>query len=640
MMRIVIGRELIWLTLLLASSAASQSSASVVIENSFKAIGGRANAAKVDSIYSWAECTGPNGPYTTEISSARGGKILFTQKRQTGKAYFGLSDGRNAISGSDPAGETKAAGEREVFAWRSHDFARIAIDVEGFFSKFEAEADGTFEGRSAAILRAVDQLGNPARVYFEKRSGSMLGFTIRNPFAAEAEEIRTVFREWKSVDGLRLPSKVVVTDKQGDFVLSFTKITINNVDPRTFSVRRGDTAMTANMALIPGATFEMGQDAADVPKLMKTFGVDRAELFQDETPRHRVTIGSFYMDRTEVTNSEFRRFIEQNPEWQKGKIAAALHNGKYLQQWNGNEFPAGQANHPVVFVSWYAAAAYCTSQGKRLPTEAEWEYAARGGLEGKTFPWGDEMPDKTRANYGESGFGAAIEVGKYPANGYGLYDMAGNVWEYLADEWSKYPLAQNDPDAIFRTGGLNAVKTRRALRGGSYGGGTVNMRVTYRDSHAPENAGDHVGFRCAMTSPVQSAAVNELLRIHYADRAAHFGRDAASMVARFSDDHASVSRGRVSSQTREANRTRMQAYFDASTSIEWDDIAPPIIRVSDDASMAYAIVQKRVRLRAKNAAGGEEEQVEIFAWLSTYQKIGGQWKLTTIASTNTPEDDK
>ena len=297
------------------------------------------------------------------------------------------------------------------------------------------------------------------------------------------------------------------------------------------------------MALIPGATFDMGQDAADIPKRMQLFKVDRAELFQDETPKQRVTIGSFYLDRTEVTNAQFRQFVEKNPEWQKGKIAAEFHNGKYLQQWNGNEFPAGQADHPVVFVSWYAATAYCMAQGKRLPSEAEWEYAARGGLEGKIFPWGDSLPDTTRANYGASGINAATKVASYPANGYGLYDMVGNVWEYLADEWQKYPLKRSS-ESDYRH-----VKTRRALRGGSYGGGVVNLRVTYRDSHAPENAGDHVGFRCAMTSPVQSAAVNELLRIHYADRADHFGRDAASMVARFSDDHASVARGRVSSQS-------------------------------------------------------------------------------------------
>lgn len=387
-----------------------------------------------------------------------------------------------------------------------------------------------------------------------------------------------------------------------------------------------------NMALIPGATFDMGQDVGDIPKLMETFKVSRVELFQEETPKHRVTIGSFYIDRTEVTNAAFKAFVEKNPEWSKNRIPTSLHNGKYLEHWNGNDFPAGQADHPVVFVSWYAANAYCKAQGKRLPTEAEWEFAARGGLEGKAFPWGDEMPDTTRANYGESGLKGVTKVGSYLANGYGLHDMAGNVWEYLADEWQKYPskpmTAANPLD----------VKTRRALRGGSYGGGVVNLRVTYRDSHLPENAGDHVGFRCAVTSPQQSEDVNELLRMHYRDRAAHFNRDAGYIFSNFADEYFSVGNGRVNLPDRRAGQARMQAYLDSSTFLEWDDITPPIIRVSDDGSMAYVLVHKKVRLLDKN--NGSKEEIEIFAWSMTLRKIAWKWKVTSVTSTRTPEDDK
>ncbi len=392
------------------------------------------------------------------------------------------------------------------------------------------------------------------------------------------------------------------------------------------------TMALSGMALIPGATFEMGQDKADIPKLMETFKVNHAELFEEETPKQRVTIGSFYIDRTEVTNASFKAFVEKNPEWSKDKIAASLHNGKYLQQWSGNDFPAGQANHPVVFVSWYAANAYCAAQGKRLPTEAEWEYAARGGLEGKAFPWGDSLPDKSRANYGESGIKAATKVGSYPANGYGLHDMVGNVWEYLADEWQKYP-AKSMP----ATNPLE-VKTRRALRGGSYGGGVVNLRVTYRDSHLPANAGDHVGFRCAVTSPQQSEDVNELLRAHYRGRAAHFGRDAAAIYSDFADEYFNLGNGNITSPSREDGRRRMQAYFDASTFLEWDDITPPVIRVSDDGSMAYVLVHKKVRLLDKNDGG--KEKVEVFAWSATLRKVAGKWKMTSVTSTRTPEEDK
>lgn len=399
-----------------------------------------------------------------------------------------------------------------------------------------------------------------------------------------------------------------------------------------------DNARLAGMALIPGATFEMGQDAADIPKLQERFGVRRAEMFSEETPKHRVTIGAFYLDRTEVTNKQFKRFVDQNPEWQKERIAAEYHNGKYLQHWNGNDFPAGQENYPVVFVSWHAAAAFCRSQGKRLPTEAEWEFAARGGLEGKAFPWGDEMPDKSRANYSDSGLKEVAVVGGYLANGYGLYDMAGNAWEFLADEWKKYPLDAGDPSGLFKDRSYLAVKTRRALRGGSYGGAPVNMRVTFRDSHQPENAGDHVGFRCAMSSPVHSEAVNELLRMHYRDRAAHFNRDASMIYTNFADEFFTIDAGKMSRGDREAGQRRMQAYLDASAFLEWDDITPPVIRVSDDGSMAYVLVHKKVRLLNKNNGG--KESIEVFAWTTTLKRIDGKWKMTSVTSTRTPEADK
>lgn len=266
----------------------------------------------------------------------------------------------------------------------------------------------------------------------------------------------------------------------------------------------------SNMVLIPGAMFEMGTDAADVPKLQEIFKIKRAEMFSDETPRHRVKIDSFYLDKYEVTNADFKNFLDKNPAWRKDKILSEFHNGKYLQTWNGHLFPKAKENHPVAFVSWYAAVAYCQSRGKRLPTEAEWEFASRGGLSGKAFPWGDKPADKTLANFGENEIGAATAVGSYPANGYGLFDMAGNVWEFLADEWQKYPAnveIQVNPVAggdFFFKDSFRQIKTRRVIRGGSYGGVPVNLRVTFRDSHLPENAGDHVGFRCAQNVSIKT----------------------------------------------------------------------------------------------------------------------------------------
>ncbi len=267
-------------------------------------------------------------------------------------------------------------------------------------------------------------------------------------------------------------------------------------------------AAAAPMSLIRGATFEMGTDAAKIPFYKEEFNARRDELFTAEVPRHTVRLGSFYLDRHEVTNARFARFLVRHPAWRKGRIPAELHNGNYLKHWDGDEYPQGKGEHPVVNVSWYAAVAFCRAEGKRLPTEAEWEYAARGGLKAAAFPWGDEMPDKTRANFFGSGIGGTTAVGSYPANGYGLFDMAGNVWEYLADEWGSYAASpQLDPVAggkLFTDESYRRVTTRRVIRGGSWGGAPVNLRVAYRDSHPPDGARDFVGFRCAKSAPTKT----------------------------------------------------------------------------------------------------------------------------------------
>lgn len=267
--------------------------------------------------------------------------------------------------------------------------------------------------------------------------------------------------------------------------------------------RISESKAPKNMVLIPGGTFEMGTAREEVPALMQRFNVRRAELFEEEIPKHEVKLSPFFLDKFEVTNKAFSNFIRKNSEWQRDRIALELHNGKYLSDWNGYDPPIGKENHPVVFVTWHAAVAFCNDQDKRMPTEAEWEFAARGGLIGKQFPWGDELPDKSRANYGASGIGKPVSVGSYQPNGYGVFDMTGNVWEFLTDEWGKYPagvVLQTDPISAGNTTDFLKVKTRRSLRGGSFGGGVVNLRVTYRDSHVPTNAVEHVGFRCAKSA--------------------------------------------------------------------------------------------------------------------------------------------
>ena len=272
--------------------------------------------------------------------------------------------------------------------------------------------------------------------------------------------------------------------------------------PAVSQRRAGRDARGGPVALVPGATFRMGTDPSDFPRLQQLYGIRRAELFSGEAPPHAVTVGAFYMDRYEVPNARFKEFLDKNPRWRRERIPPRFHNGNYLKHWVGGGYPVGKGDHPVTNVGWHAAAAFCLWAGKRLPTEAEWEHAARGGLADREFPWGDEPPDGTRANYLASGIGGTTRVGSYPANGYGLFDMAGNVWEYTADEWAAYPTSpQVNPLAggnLFLNESFHAVTSRRVIRGGSWGGAPVNLRVAYRDSHPPEGARDFVGFRCAM----------------------------------------------------------------------------------------------------------------------------------------------
>ena len=215
------------------------------------------------------------------------------------------------------------------------------------------------------------------------------------------------------------------------------------------------------MVSIPAGEFQMGSNDP--------------EADNDEQPVHTVYIDAFFMDEHEVTNLEYKKFVLANPRWSKGGIDARFHGGNYLGHWNGNDYPGGKANHPVIRVGWYGAMAYAQWAGKRLPTEAEWEYAARGGLVGKKYPWGDVI-DSGKANYLDSGIGDTTPVGRYPPNGYGLYDMAGNVWEWCLDEYNKdfyfnspreNPLAgANNVDWVINN--FTSVITNRVLRGGSW----------------------------------------------------------------------------------------------------------------------------------------------------------------------------
>ena len=241
-------------------------------------------------------------------------------------------------------------------------------------------------------------------------------------------------------------------------------------------------AGVGDMVAIPGGTYEAGTDSAEVPALLRRYGTTRVELFASELPRRTVTVRAFRLDRTEVTKAAYREFLRARPQWRRENVPATAHDGEYLDGWIGIE-PPGDPMAPAASITQESAAAYCSWAGRRLPTEAEWEWAARGGPRAPEYPWGDADPASTRANWHGSHIGHPVRVASYAPNGYGVHDLAGNVWERLADRWPG-DTAQG-------------TQARHVIRGGSYGGSPVNLRVRYRDSHRAGDAGDHVGFRCA-----------------------------------------------------------------------------------------------------------------------------------------------
>ena len=276
-------------------------------------------------------------------------------------------------------------------------------------------------------------------------------------------------------------------------------------------------------------------DFVDIPAGVFAMGDHHDEGYpkDGETPVHQVALEGFRMQTTTVTNAQFEKFVEATgyrtvaEQFGVSAVFYAAFQGKrtdILHQaagvpwwlavrgadWRHPDGPAstlqGRENHPVVHVSWDDATAYCAWAGTRLPTEAEWEYAARGGLPGKRLAWGDDLtPDGKwncniwqgqfpHDNTSEDGYLTTAPVKTYQPNGYGLWQMAGNVWEWCqdwfdADYYSHAPLADpHGPES----------GTRRVLRGGSYlchDSYCNRYRVAARNSNTPESTSGNIGFR-------------------------------------------------------------------------------------------------------------------------------------------------
>jgi len=224
------------------------------------------------------------------------------------------------------------------------------------------------------------------------------------------------------------------------------------------------------MAFVPSGCFEMGDTRNSC-------------AFEDECPVHNVCFSSdFYMDAYEVTNFQYAACVKHGactPPSSPDSYTRSPYYGDPTYD-----------NYPVVNVDWNQASAYCTWQGKRLPTEAEWEYAARGGLSGKSYALGDSMSCSDGNNMGC--IGDTNKVQSYPANGYGLYDMDGNVWEWVNDWYDIYYYKlspANDPQGP--PSGMMHIS-----RGGCWSCDKYYSRLSFRNYFLPDEEHNHLGFRC------------------------------------------------------------------------------------------------------------------------------------------------
>ncbi|XP_021121725.1 sulfatase-modifying factor 1 isoform X13 [Heterocephalus glaber] len=269
-------------------------------------------------------------------------------------------------------------------------------------------------------------------------------------------------------------------------------------EANTLGPGSGERPLTpAKMVLIPAGVF--------------TMGTDDPQIKQDgEAPARRVAVDAFYMDAYEVSNAEFEKFV--NSTGYLTEVAAApwwlpVKGANWRHPEGPDSTVQHRPDHPVLHVSWNDAVAYCTWAGKRLPTEAEWEYSCRGGLQNRLFPWGNKLQPKDQhyanlwqgefpmTNTGEDGFQGTAPVDAFPPNGYGLYNIVGNVWEWTSDWWTIYHSVEETLNPKGPPSGKDRVK-----KGGSYmchKSYCYRYRCAARSQNTPDSSASNLGFRCA-----------------------------------------------------------------------------------------------------------------------------------------------
>ncbi len=238
-----------------------------------------------------------------------------------------------------------------------------------------------------------------------------------------------------------------------------------------------------DMVYIPFGEFIMGSEDMDTEGFAKEFGVKKEGFYEDAKPQRRVLLKAFYIDQYEVTHRQYKAFI----------VATGT---PPPPEWTGGQYPKGKDDHPVTEVTWFDAHAYCSWAGKRLPTEEEWEKAARGP-DGNIYTWGNEYKEgKANLDHQE----VTMPVGSYKTDKsyYGVYDMGGNVTEWVDAWYEPYPGSKASNNDFGRK--------YRVLRGdsggamGHYNLGKIFARASFRQYNDPYGAAEDGGFRCAKSA--------------------------------------------------------------------------------------------------------------------------------------------
>jgi formylglycine-generating enzyme required for sulfatase activity len=256
------------------------------------------------------------------------------------------------------------------------------------------------------------------------------------------------------------------------------------------------------MVFIPAGSFTMGSTQQTISEAIQNCRIYsdncQTDFFEDQFPPHDVNLDSYWIDQTEVTNAMFAAFLnDQGNRAQGGTTWLDASGSRTRIHQEGDEWvvDSGYESHPVTQVSWYGAQAYCQWAGRRLPTEAEWEQAARG-VDGRRYPWGNSQPTCQVTNFDECTSDTS-PVGAYPqgASPYGVQDLSGNVWEWVADWYGAEYYANsppNNPQGPVSSDG-------RVMRGGSWGTSPAFFEATYRVTNTPEDSDNFSGFRCAVS---------------------------------------------------------------------------------------------------------------------------------------------